>query len=149
MLLRADQGNNHHLAAVSTSFTVSSLILGAYGVPVVAGVTSTSISPSDNAIPLLLTLYPFVPSEVEVAPFSSVGTDSFVTPISILDLASIDYNDASPPPSSINPTSIDLTSLPFMPVDTSSSPSQVSKGARREEWFEIKMEHELAAFCEQ
>ena len=44
----AYQGNNHHVATVSTSGTFSSLILGAYGVPIVAGVTSTSISSSEN-----------------------------------------------------------------------------------------------------
>ena len=67
---------------------------------------------------------PFVPFDVEVAPFSLASTDSFVTPISIPDLASIDSNDASPPSSSFfNPNSVDLTSLPFMLVDTSSSPN--------------------------
>ena len=45
----ADQGDNHHVASVSTSGSVSSLTPGAYGVPIVAGVTSTSVSPSANA----------------------------------------------------------------------------------------------------
>ena len=47
----ADQGDNHHVASVSTSGSVSSLTPGAYGVPVVVGVTSTSMS-----IPTILTL---------------------------------------------------------------------------------------------
>ena len=68
---------------------------------------------------------PFVPSNVEVAPFALAGNSSFVTPISITDLASIDSNDASPPSSFVNPNSVNLTSLPFMPADTSSSPNQV------------------------
>ena len=45
----ANQGDNHHVASVSTSGSVSSLTPGAYGVPIVAGVTSTSVSPSANA----------------------------------------------------------------------------------------------------
>ena len=66
---------------------------------------------------------PFAPLDVEVASFSLTGIDSFVTPISIPNLASIDSNDASPP-SFVNPNSVDLTSLPFMLADTS-SPNQV------------------------
>ena len=43
-----DQGTNHHVANVSTSVAVSSMLSGAPGVLVVADVTSTSIPPSDS-----------------------------------------------------------------------------------------------------
>ncbi|KAF3972904.1 hypothetical protein CMV_003616 [Castanea mollissima] len=45
----ADQGQNHHVASISTSGGVSGLTTGAYGVLATTGVTSTSLTPSVNA----------------------------------------------------------------------------------------------------
>ena len=44
-----DQGANHHVASVSTSAAVSSMLFGATSVPVATGVPSTSMTSSDNA----------------------------------------------------------------------------------------------------
>ena len=44
-----DQGANHHVASVSTSAAVSSILSGATGVPVAIGVPSTSMTSSDSA----------------------------------------------------------------------------------------------------
>ena len=44
-----DQGANHHVASVSTSVAVSSMLYGATGVPTATGVPFTSMTSSDNA----------------------------------------------------------------------------------------------------
>ena len=64
-----DQGTNHHVAIVSTSGAVSSMLFRAPGVPTVVGVTSSSISPSDSVNSSFVdtmsstnSLFPFTPS---------------------------------------------------------------------------------------
>ena len=64
---------------------------------------------------------PFVTSGVEVAPSYSAGIDSFVTPIGIPDLVSLDSNATSSPSTSL--AHPDFVVLPSN--DTSSSPNQV------------------------
>nr|POE46459.1 hypothetical protein CFP56_56700 [Quercus suber] len=104
-----DQGQNHHVASVSTSGSVSGLITEANGVPVAASVSSSSAHA--NFIDTMS------------------GNDSFVTPISVPNFVPNDGNDAFFPSSlSVDPNttiSDNVTASSLLSADISPSPSQV------------------------
>ncbi|KAF3973630.1 hypothetical protein CMV_002967 [Castanea mollissima] len=116
-----DQGYNHHAASVSTSGGVSGLVTEACGVSAATGVSSPSDHANSNFINTMSDL--FIPFKDVVAPSSSAGNDSFVTPVSILDFG--------PPtiPNTLFPQStfadiITVDPIPsFMSTDVSTSPS--------------------------
>nr|POE51496.1 hypothetical protein CFP56_47612 [Quercus suber] len=114
------QGANHHVASVSTSAAVSSMLSGATSVPAATGVPSTSMTSSDSAHSTFVDTMsdPFLPSVVEDS--YSAGVDDFVTPVSIFYLSSLDI--AKTPSSSHQHVP---TVLPSNPT-SSSSPIQVS-----------------------
>nr|POF10765.1 hypothetical protein CFP56_03437 [Quercus suber] len=121
------QGQNHHVASVSTSGSVSGVITEANGVPAAAGVSSSSAYA--NFIDTMSDS--FTSCEDGVAPSSPAGDDSFVTPISIPDFVSNDGNDAFFPSSlSVDPNttiSDNVTAPPLLSADNSPSPSQVGR----------------------
>nr|POE48600.1 hypothetical protein CFP56_65705 [Quercus suber] len=114
------QGANHHVASVSTSAAVSSMLSRATSVPAATGVPSTSMTSSDSAYSTFVDTMsdPFLPSVVEDSYSASV--DDFVTPVSIFDLSSLDI--AETPSSSHQHVPIVSPSNPT----SSSSPIQVS-----------------------
>ncbi|KAF3973131.1 hypothetical protein CMV_003417 [Castanea mollissima] len=121
--LVTDQGYNHHAASVSTSGGVSGLATEACGVSAATGVSSPSDHANSNFINTMSA--PFIPFEDVVAPSSSAGNDSFVTPISIPDLGPPTNPTTSFPQSTYNDiiTVDPITS--FMSTDVPSSTSQV------------------------
>nr|POF19868.1 pentatricopeptide repeat-containing protein, chloroplastic [Quercus suber] len=101
-------GQNHHVAFVSTSGSVSGLTTEANGVPVAASVPSSSAHANSNFIDTMS------------------GNDSFVTPISVPDFVPNDGDDALFPSFTYaDPNSDNATTSSLMSADVSPSPSQV------------------------
>nr|POF00788.1 hypothetical protein CFP56_72111 [Quercus suber] len=105
------EGQNHHVASVSTSGSVSGLTTEANGVPVAAGVSSSSAHAKSNFIDTMS------------------GNDSFVTPIRVPDFVPNDGNDAFfPSILYVDPTatiSDNVIASSLLSADVSPSPSQV------------------------
>nr|POF27475.1 hypothetical protein CFP56_08812 [Quercus suber] len=94
---------------------ISSMLSRAFAVPVAAGVSFTSILPSDSINSSFLDTMsdPFVPSTVEAS--CSAGIDGFVTPISIPNFASLDFDVVPSSPTIVPPSSPPVASVPPLP----------------------------------
>ncbi|XP_075670230.1 uncharacterized protein LOC142640000 [Castanea sativa] len=111
----ADQGTSHHVANVSTSAAVSSILSGAPGVPTATGVPSTSLISSKMQIPALL-----IPCR-DLAHWSTLGMgkefnglyllDKTIISTPIITASGCDFHENSFPFVYVSPNLTD----PFLP----------------------------------